>query len=470
MIIGGTSLPRVNVYGIVGIIIVTILLSGCITVEDLPVACTNGSASPNETSNQSLNQTRDVSVVELPKPKEVPPGPLEIPIENPSIKEPSLSPSPIQPSPEETKKKEVKKEVDRQPRVQSTPVPRVPPSKTSVYDETLRVFPVKRVREGDLVTFPNLSATDLDGDTLHYTFGEPLDSKGRWLTKKGDAGRYTAEINVSDGKSITSQTVKIIVEPLNRPPTLDLLKAITVNEGQTIAFTPKAVDPDRDPVTMTYTGWKDHFPYKTGFDDQGVHTITITASDGATNTTQELTITVINVNREPTIKPLPDVTVQEGDRVTLKPTAIDPDNDPLTITYSKPFSNEGKWETRKGDAGKHIVVVTASDGNATSSTRFAVTVTKQNLPPILSGIQDITVDEGQTITLNIQATDPENDSVRISYSGYMTSPTKSFGYEDQGTHKVEVTANDGVSTVVESYTVTVRDVNRAPVFNPEAFE
>ena len=275
---------------------------------------------------------------------------------------------------------------------------------------------------------------------------------------------------MSDGKNITSQTVKIIVEPRNRPPILTFLTPITVNEGQTISLTPKTLDPDGDATTITYSGWQQQFPHKTGFDDQGIHTITITVSDGITNATQNLTITIINVNREPTIKPLPDVVVQEGDRVTVKPTAIDPDNDPLTITFSKPLSSEGKWETRLGNAGKHPIVVTASDGNATTSTRFTITVTKQNLPPALLGIQDITVDEGQTITLSIQATDPENDPVRVTYSGYMTSPTKSFGYEDQGTHKVEVTASDGVSTVVEIFTVHVRDVNRPPVFNPKAFE
>src|SRR3989344_6604417 len=42
--------------------------------------------------------------------------------------------------------------------------------------------PVKEYTEGDLVGFPNLKATDPDGDKITYTFTEPLDGEGKWQT------------------------------------------------------------------------------------------------------------------------------------------------------------------------------------------------------------------------------------------------------------------------------------------------
>lgn len=320
------------------------------------------------------------------------------------------------------------------------------------------------------MSFPNLSATDLDQDKLTFSYGPPLDSKGKWQTKRGDAGAYIVDIKVSDGKVTTMQKVQIVVEPYNKPPVISPIKAITVNEGQTIALEPKVTDPEGDPLSISFTGWKTSFPYKTSFDDSGDHLVMITANDGTANTSINVPITVRNVNRVPSIKVLPDVTLSEGDRVTVKPTISDPDNDPLTVYYSKPLSTEGRWETAEGSAGVYPVKATVSDGSLSASAAFTITVKKKNLPPEINGVKDITAKEGETIALNIYATDPENQSVTIRYSGFMSEPSKEIGFEDQGSHQVTVTATDGANTVSDTFTVTVIDINRAPVFNPDAFK
>lgn len=69
------------------------------------------------------------------------------------------------------------------------------------------------VTEGDLLKVTTVSK-DPDGDTLTYTFSEPLNDKGEWQTQKGDAGKYTAKITASDGKSETTKEILIVVEPL----------------------------------------------------------------------------------------------------------------------------------------------------------------------------------------------------------------------------------------------------------------
>ena len=54
------------------------------------------------------------------------------------------------------------------------------------------------------------------------------------------------------------------------------------------------------------------------------------------------------------------IVVQETDLVDLQPKASDPDKDSkLTFTFTSPLSDQGKWQTKYGDAGQYTVTVTA---------------------------------------------------------------------------------------------------------------
>ena len=81
-------------------------------------------------------------------------------------------------------------------------------------EEETSDLPVKVVTEGDLVSFPNLKATDPDGDPIKYTFSKPLNDKGEWQTKVGDKGEYVVTITASDGTNSVDQKIKIVVNPL----------------------------------------------------------------------------------------------------------------------------------------------------------------------------------------------------------------------------------------------------------------
>jgi len=71
-------------------------------------------------------------------------------------------------------------------------------------------LPTKTVRAGELISFPNLQATDPDGDPITYIFSNPLDEAGTWQTKEGDEGTYKVSITASDGESTTTQEQKTI--------------------------------------------------------------------------------------------------------------------------------------------------------------------------------------------------------------------------------------------------------------------
>ncbi len=331
-------------------------------------------------------------------------------------------------------------------------------------------LPRKAVVEGDLVSFPNLKATDPDGDPITYTFTPPLDTFGKWQTKIGDAGEYKVTITASDGKNSVSQMVVIEVKPKNMAPVLQMAsKDITVKEGETVTITVQASDPDGDKVSVSFDGWMNGPVKTTGFADSGTHTVNVIASDGKATTKETVRVVVENLDRPPTISQIADVSVKEGDKITVKPSASDPDGDKVAFTFTSPLGPDGTWQTTSSDVGKYTVNVTAASGQLSASTSFAITVNSLNKAPVIQMSDTLTVDEGQTVTLTPIITDPEGDELTITYSGWIKSNTYTTTYEDQGTHLVTITVSDGINSVKKDVTVVVNDVNRAPTFGMGAF-
>jgi len=319
------------------------------------------------------------------------------------------------------------------------------------------------VVEGELVKL-NPKATDPEGDDLIFIFSAPLNEKGEWQTEIGDAGTYTTKVRVSDGINEVSKDVTILVKSKNRPPVMQPIAGIAVNEGETVTINPVVSDPDGDTVKLSYSGWMNKSSYTTNYNDQGEHIVKVTASDGKTSVSQDVKITVKNFNRAPVLEKISDIVTKEDDVVIVNVKASDLDNDKLTITYSEPLSDEGTWVTEIGDAGIYAAKVTVSDGQAEASQDFKIIVEKLNLPPTIEKINDITVNEGGTVTINPVVSDPEGDTVKLSYSGWMTSNSYKTNFNDQGEHIVTVTASDGINEVSQNVKVIVGNVNNPPVF------
>jgi hypothetical protein len=332
------------------------------------------------------------------------------------------------------------------------------------------ILPTKTVVEGDLVSFPNLRATDPDGDPVTYTFSEPLSREGAWQTKVGDAGTYKVTITASDGKNKVSQDVMIIVKPANNAPELSAPEQVAVDEGDTVELKVSATDEDNDKVSIEFSGWMTSSTKETGYNDAGTHAVTVTASDGKESVSKRVNVVVTNVNRAPKLEAISDIEVDEGETITLSANAVDPDGDKVTYSYSDYFDSDGVWETEKGDAGVYYVTVTASDGSVTDSKKVTLKVNSLNKAPVISGLKDITVNEGETVRAYITASDPEGSDVEITFSGWMTSDLKVTDYEDAGEYVVTVTASDGVNEARNNFKVTVNNVNRAPVFGEDSFE
>jgi len=341
------------------------------------------------------------------------------------------------------------------------PVEEVQPSPAPV-EEVPEGIPVKRFVEGELVEL-SVKAVDPDNDQLTVMYSKPLDENGRWQTEIGDAGQYRVNISVSDGKTVVSKEVLLIIEPKNKPPVIEIPDEITVKEGETVKLEPVITDPDNDEVTVTYTGWMDSPTYTTGYEDAGSYIVTIIASDGLNSVAKDVKVNVINVNRAPVIAQIQPVKVTEGALVNISPEVSDPDGDEVSISFSEPLDENGQWQTKEGDAGEYEVIITATDGKAVTTSKVKISVEPLNRPPVIQRIPDIVVNEGEIVKIEPVIIDPDGDSFTVSYSGWMHSDTKVTTYQDAGTYTVTVTATDskGASSSLD-VKVTVNDVNRPP--------
>lgn len=247
------------------------------------------------------------------------------------------------------------------------------------------------------------------------------------------------------------------------PPKSDIFARITVDEGELVKLDLEATDPDGDPIEYSFSSPLDeNGEWQTQDGDAGEHEVTITATDGELETVKKILIVVKATNKPPRLVPPGDITVTERQLVELSISARDPNNDPLTWKYSKPFDATGKWQTQIGDKGKYQVTVEVSDGEFSDSATFFVTVLPGNQPPTIEIDTEITLMEGETVVLEPEVVDPDGDEVEVKYSGWMNSDTYKTTMDDQGLHKVTITASDGQLEESVVVRITVENVNRPP--------
>jgi hypothetical protein len=156
------------------------------------------------------------------------------------------------------------------------------------------------------------------------------------------------------------------------------------------------------------------------------------------------------------------VTVLENELVNLKVTVFDPDDDEVTYTFSPPIDARGMWKTQFGDAGEYLVTIKATDGELHTEGRVKLVVERVNVKPVLTGVRDMTAREGETIRFEPNVEDPNNDPVTVTISPPLNTGTWVTDHTSAGEYQITVTASDGDLDNVETFTLTVTDVNVLP--------
>jgi hypothetical protein len=224
----------------------------------------------------------------------------------------------------------------------------------------------------------------------------------------------------------------------------------------------------------------------------GVETITVHVTDTVnTEITDDFIVTVTPVNDPPVLtgKAFENVMADEGNDYTTTQTvntlfkdidstltySLDGGDNSLSITLndnlSVTFHPSQYW------FGTEKYIIKASDGQYTATYNATVTYNHVNHAPVISTstpqTTSQTINEAQTVQFNVVASDVDTGDV-LTYS--WTSNSKDVGtnsssysfvtdYNSTGTYTIKVVVSDGKLEVSKTWTVKVKDVNRAPTIS-----
>ena len=169
---------------------------------------------------------------------------------------------------------------------------------------------ITTIDETEEVAF-SVMASDLNKDILRYSWkldgvGIGNDDSVKYKTTNEDSGSHTIKATVSDGLFDTEKIWSVTVNNVNRKPQISEIYDIKAKETDTVAINVAALDDDGDELSYSINDARfvqdgSAFTWETNHDDAGDHLVTISVSDGMDTATQEVTVTVENVNRPPVI-------------------------------------------------------------------------------------------------------------------------------------------------------------------------
>ena len=188
--------------------------------------------------------------------------------------------------------------------------------------------------------------------------------------------------------------------------------------------------------------------------------------ENVTEEAEEFPIEIGEITPEAEEEAVPEegiiIEATEGELLELKPEAIDPDGDMVYYSFSEPFNENGRWQTKEGDEGQYLITVTASDGKDSTSQDLLIIIHKANKAPVIECPEEVIVKEGETIRLDCNIYDPEGESVVVEYSGFMKAPSYETTYDDAGEYTVQIKVRDKEKEATSTVNIRVLDVNRAP--------
>ncbi|RJP81734.1 MAG: hypothetical protein C4522_05020 [Desulfobacteraceae bacterium] len=195
------------------------------------------------------------------------------------------------------------------------------------------------------------------------------------------------------------------------------------------------------------------------------------------------------------------ISINAGDALAITIEAQDEDGDVISLTSplagqlpagatlpTTPVVSSGiyrwtfSWTPGSDQAVSIPLTFSVSDGSASSSKQLSIAVTDVNHPPAVSVTGSDTVNEGQAMTLVIQATDDDGNSLSladatltnlpenavlpstpvISGGTYQWTFTWTPDSSQAGTYPINFTVTDGTSPVTVARTLTVANTNQQP--------
>lgn len=362
---------------------------------------------------------------------------------------------------------------------------------------------------------PTLSAESSDENvaTAEMTAGQIVvegvdDGTAEITVTAEDADGLTATTTFT----VTVQTFATPVNPAdNRPPVIDAINTQQVLVGETILVPVNVTDPEGAEVVLTASSAAEDIALATvnsqgGLEIVGIApgqaTINLIADDTQgkrTSTTFQVTVSTSQAeNLPPVVEPIDDVTLNIGESATVEVEATDPEG--FNMFFSGITSADQTVATVRSDGagnldvdalapGRTRITVVVSDGQGGTATvsfnvivREAATATP-DAPPVVQPFENQTILVGDSVTLLLDASDPEGTQVffaEIESSAETIATAESDGAGNlivtgvaPGQAEINLVIEDSTGNQTPtSFTVTVEEPtptpNDAPVVSPIA--
>jgi peptidoglycan/xylan/chitin deacetylase (PgdA/CDA1 family) len=352
------------------------------------------------------------------------------------------------------------------------------------------------VNEGSNLAFEHVSS-DLDGDPLYYVWllDNVMQSAGQNWTYMPDhyaAGVHNVTLLVTDSYGLlASQEWSVTVLNVNRAPSIDSFNPLTdpiILEGQQQEFNITCSDEDGDILTVQW--YVDDVPILMGdsyvfvadFGSAGVYNVTVVVSDGLAQASRQWNLTILDVNRPPTIDYYTPVDttpeVDEGGALQFEHVSSDPDGDILFYSWllddvEVATSQNWTYSPSFEAAGTHNVTLVVYDsGGLFDSQQWEVSVLNVNRAPVIDSFYPLTnptITEEQSQEFNVTYSDPDGDLVSVQWYVNGTpvgnADTYDFvgNYSSMGVYNVTVVISDGLAQTAFEWSLAVQNVNRSPI-------
>ncbi|MBI2550656.1 S8 family serine peptidase [Candidatus Woesearchaeota archaeon] len=344
------------------------------------------------------------------------------------------------------------------------------------------------------------NATDPDGDSLLFRMEVPpalaaakfssSNMELEWLPTFDDSGTYAVKFIANDTQYTTTAEINVTVLNVNRPPQIGLIlvdpPGLVMGEGETKTFTASVNDADDDEVRVA---WKvdgetvstgPQLVFNTEYNDSGTYGIELVASDYASFSTAQMTLTVQDTLECGTGQTKPCI-MQQGVCASSFETCAAPGHwlGCGASNYGSSYVAEEKFCLNEPNVNSCYALCDSLDNDCDGGVDEERAC---NTAPLLQHIGNRTVKENETLEFTVSATDAESDALALSASDlpagavFDTSRDTSTGnsmrrfswvpdFEQAGSYSLQFTASDGLLTDDTTVNVTVVNTNRAPEVN-----
>lgn len=368
--------------------------------------------------------------------------------------------------------------------------------------------PIQTVTEGDIVTLSATGST-LDNKPIQYSWIQLLGPSVTLSSFNGQQVEFTAPevgdfekllsfqvTGYSAGNGWANALALVKVLPSNNPPVANAGNDRNVAENILVKLEGTGMDPDGDKIKYSWAqksgktvdlyeraSYSVYFtsPFIQSASEELVFELTVTDSHGLSDT-DDVSVNVSSVNYPPRVNAGPDKRVIGGTQVTITGSAVDLDDDIVSLEW-KQLSGE----SLSFDKTKATISFTAPEVTPTTTKRIALQLTAtdsvgqigsdqviifvapENSAPKANAGPDMTVDENTIVNLTCTGTDPDTNILNYEWTSKSSKlvivpsdsnakvSIKSPSVVSDETFTMTCTVSDGELTSADSMNLTVRN-------------